>query len=404
MASPRAEFLSTWSFNEQYFDMLRLMASLSKLFSENSIPYLDYRLTENLFCKYYNAINDARSCTAYDARISSLGIGIKTFGITNGSSTEKIAEFNKLKPILEPFHGTDLAIKLAEFRNDRIELANNTYSVSESLYHIVGRIEGALRVFNTPYEKIDISKIEKVEESQASLSFQVTGDFYSFNKSKSVLMKRFVLPDTYKDVSVDIVDDPLDVLSALLGKTPGQPNTLNSQQSLDFKQLVRFKPLLKGVDYVILPLYSTRGKVATIPTKSGLNQWNAGGRARDEDEVYIPVPISLRTTYPHFFPGRDVNFVLILPNGNELSAKICQDGGKALMSNPNSALGHWLLRTVLRKRPGELVTMDDLVRYGIDSVLIQKTHTKNKEGQEIYKISFTVSDYESYQDFIGEEV
>ena len=74
------------------------------------------------------------------------------------------------------------------------------------------------------------------------------------------------------------------------------------------------------------------------------------------------------------------------------------------MSNPNSALGEWLLRRVLRKRPGELVTMNDLVRYGIDSVLIQKTHTRNNIGQEIYKISFTVADYESYQDFIGEEV
>lgn len=91
------EFLEDWYSNNDYFDMLRLIAQLSKLFSDNSIPYLDYRVTENLFCKYYNAINDARACMAYDARIGTLGIGIKTFGISGGTSTEKIAEFNKLK-------------------------------------------------------------------------------------------------------------------------------------------------------------------------------------------------------------------------------------------------------------------------------------------------------------------
>ena len=49
------EFLEGWNSNEKYFEMLGLMARLSKLFSENDVPYLDYRLTENLFCKYYNA-------------------------------------------------------------------------------------------------------------------------------------------------------------------------------------------------------------------------------------------------------------------------------------------------------------------------------------------------------------
>lgn len=102
--------------------MLGLMASLSKLFSENDVPYLDYRLTENLFCKYYNAINDARSCTAYDARFVGLGIGVKTFILNNNASTEKIAEFNKLRPHLVYLRGIELAKKLAEFRNSRCQV------------------------------------------------------------------------------------------------------------------------------------------------------------------------------------------------------------------------------------------------------------------------------------------
>ena len=216
-------------------------------------------------------------------------------------------------------------------------------------------------------------------------------------------MKRFVLPDDYLDVAVDILDEPLDLLSSLL--VVNHDHTLvTHEQTNQISSLIKYHPCIKGIDYVVLPLYSTRGRVAHVPQKSGLNQWNAGGRERDENEVYIPVPISIRRNYPDFFPGRDVNFVLILPDRSELSAKICQDGGKALMSNPNSALGEWLLRKVLKKKPGDLVTMDDLVRFGIDSVLVEKTHTSNSTGQEIYKISFTVADYESYESFIEEDI
>ena len=70
------EFLTGWKNNNKYFEMLSMMAQLSRLFSDSETPYLDYRLTENLFCRYFKALNDARSCTAYDARIANIGIGM----------------------------------------------------------------------------------------------------------------------------------------------------------------------------------------------------------------------------------------------------------------------------------------------------------------------------------------
>ena len=139
-----------------------------------------------------------------------------------------------------------------------------------------------------------------------------------------------------------------------------------------------------------------------VPEKSGLNQWNAGGRRRDENEVYIPVPREIHKKYPTFFPDRDTPFELLLPNGTSLSAKICQENGKALMSNPNSDLGEWILRKVLRKKPGELVTANDLAKYGIDSVRIEKKHRKNENDKEVFEISFTTSEYENYNEFINE--
>lgn len=377
-----SEFLSGWNSNEKYFEMLGLMARLSKLFSENDVPYLDYRLTENLFCKYYNAINDARSCTAYDARFSSLGVGIKTFILNNNASTEKIAEFNKLRPQLEGLKGEKLAYKLAEFRNERMRFADDTFNVSESLYHIIGRCSGLLRVFNVPYERINIDSIHNVKDKGGSLSFEDDKNFYTFNRSKTVLMKRFVVPDTYRDISVDILSDPLTLLEHLLSE---QPTPV-------------YKPNVKGYDYVILPLYSTQQKGA-VPTKSGLNQWNAGGRTRNINEVYIPIPLKIHHLYPDFFPKRDEPFELQLPDGKKLSAKICQQGGKALMSNPNSDLGEWLLRKILKKPEGSLVTKLDLDTFGFDSIMVVNTHVKNKDGLKVYRLEFT-DNQKNFQEFI----
>ena len=376
------EFLNGWNSNDKYFEMLGLMASLSKLFSENDVPYLDYRLTENLFCKYYNAINDARSCTAYDARFSCLGIGIKTFILNNNASTEKIAEFNKLRPHLADLKGEELAYKLAEFRNERMRFADDTFNVSESQYHIIGRSSGLLRVFNVPYERINIDKIHNVKDKGASISFEDDKNVYSFNRSKTVLMKRFEVSEIYRDVSVDILFDPLTLLEQLLTDKP--------------KDI--YRPIVKGYDYVILPLYSTQQK-GEVPKRSGLNLWNARGRARNANEVYIPIPSQINSLYPDFFPQRDKPFELQLPDGKKLSAKICQDGRKALMSNPNSDLGEWLLRKILKKKEGSLVTKLDLDTFGFDSIMVVNTHEVNEDGLRIFKLEFA-ENQTNFQDFI----
>ena len=72
------------------------------------------------------------------------------------------------------------------------------------------------------------------------------------------------------------------------------------------------------------------------------------------------------------------------------------------MSNPNSALGEWILRKVLRKPIGVLVTIDDLNTYGIDSVKIIDTHKTNSDGEQIFKIEFSDSSYEDYNSFMSD--
>ena len=154
---------------------------------------------------------------------------------------------------------------------------------------------------------------------------------------------------------------------------------------------VSFAPI-REQPHVFLPLYSTKSGEKVVPEKSGLNQWNASGRPRDPNEVYIPIPAWIHEAYPSFFPNRDEAFVLVLPNGSEMSAKVCQDGSKALMSNPNSALGEWLLRGVLNLEEKELLTYRELEEIGLDSVVIYKTEAGK------YDIDFTkIGSYEQFQ-------
>ncbi len=118
-------------------------------------------------------------------------------------------------------------------------------------------------------------------------------------------------------------------------------------------------------------------KKFTLFKKSGLNQWNAGGRKRDSGEIYIPVPAELHKKYPNFFPKRDEDFNLQIPTGEIFSAKLCQENSKALMTNPNKALSDWLLRKVLQLKEGELATIEKLDELGFDSVIITKTDKQN---------------------------
>lgn len=113
--------------------------------------------------------------------------------------------------------------------------------------------------------------------------------------------------------------------------------------------------------------------------KSGLNQWNAGGRDRNPNEVYIPVPAEIHKKFPGFFPDRDTPFNLKLPNGNKMKSKICQDGDKALMSYSNRELGQWILRDILKLKEGEVLNYEKLQKIGIDSVRIDKISNSDFE-------------------------
>jgi hypothetical protein len=386
---------------DKYLLYLKSVGSFSNLYSSSSKPYVQYRVAENTFCKAFEAENLARADAAYDALIDGFGIGIKTFILAGNSKIEKIAEFNSFSAELRGLSGLDLARRLAHYRNLRITTADRTYSVDKRVYHIIGRDAYKIKIFEVGYDLIDLESIEIIAENRSSLKFRDNLNEYNFNFSKSVLMKRFNVPSDALEIEISIIPDPISVLFRLFG----EENEVGSD-FLDIKNAVseeislstsEIEEQIPGVDYVVLPLYSPQAKLKNcepiVPLKSQLNQWNAGGRERDPGEVYISIPIKLHHEFPNFFPGRDLPFNLRIPSGEVLSAKVCQENSKALMTNPNNAMSNWLLRRVLGLETGELLQYNRLVEVGFDSVKITKIDHSN--------FLIDLAHLDSYEEFIN---
>ncbi len=358
-----------------YERLLKSVGSLSKLFSENPEPYLAYRATENLFCKAFEAENLSRSDASADASKDRVGFGLKTFLEGNGKTMQKVAEFNGDHSLFRTLEPEAKIKKIAELRNERLETTKRIFGLDSIIYHCITRQVGKILVYETPAHLIDIDNIKnlKVSANGSSIQFSDPSAEYSFNVSKSTLYMRFVTPtEVLLDVPVRVLDDPF-----------GEIEKLISEAGLIFAPL-------KVQPHVFLPLYSMRGG-KHVPEKSGLNQWNAGGRDRHVNEIYIPIPAWIHKKFPGFFPDRDTAFELTLPDRSVLTASLCQDGSKALMSNPNQALGKWLLRDVLNLQEKELLTYEKLQNIGLDTVVVYKV------DNEHFDIDFTrIGSYENF--------
>jgi hypothetical protein len=368
--------LESKSNQASYVKLLQIVGSLSNLFSESDIPYLYYRVAENIFCRAFSANNYSRSDTSIDAGKNNFGFGLKTFIYKQkGQCYEKVAEFNKDRSKYKDINNPEELIQvIAYLRNTRIDFAKNSYDLDQMIYHCIVRQPGLFIIFEEVMNIIDINNIQDVKEKNNSIYFNDQLHEYSFNLSKSTLFKKFIINDQLYSFEVNKIEDPFTILETIYDES--QEIIVENQQNFEF---------------VILPLYSTRNLPKNVPEKSGLNQWNAGGRLRHNKEVYIPIPIWIHRKFPNFFPPRDVAFILKLPDNKTLSAKVCQDDSKALMSNPNKDLGEWLIDKVLRLPPGQIVTYEMLESIGIDSVEIRKINNDN------FEIDFKKLD--SYEDF-----
>lgn len=387
---------------EAYKEMLRIVGSLSNIFSDSDRPMIYYRAHENIFCKYFEADNLSREDCSADAAKNAVGIGLKTWV---GRDDQKVAEFGELRPTYEMLTGMELVLQIAEYRNERIRVTKNLHGIQEMIYHVLKREVGSMRIYECAFDMIDKDNIV-LDESRGNANNTYFNDghhTYHFSTSKNTLYMIFDDMELMDSFDVNILDDPYEILKQLL-------TTEVTGHQTAFREIMTPTPAL---NQLCLRLYSTdKNGNKFVAEKSGLNQWNgvrtsnrkrADGTVvhveneRNPDEFYIPYPAEDRLR-KDFFPPRDTDFDLRLPDGKWISAKVCQAAypkwsedrigrlsqeervlyyahqlqGKAIMSNPNSELGKWLLRDVFELPYGTKVTYDMLQVFGVDSVMFTK--------------------------------
>lgn len=378
---------------ENYKMMLTLIGSLSNLFADSENPMLYYRAHENVFCKYFEAENLSREDCSADAAKDVMGIGLKTWV---GRDDQKVAEFGKLRPTYEKLSGMELVKKISEYRNERIRVTKKIHGLEEMIYHIVKRVPHGMQIYESNFDYIDIDSI-RLDEKRGNANNTYFSDgkhTYHFSMSKNTLFMIFDDMELLDSFKVDILEDPFEALKMI--------DVLKN--NMQYKSI--------GIDskrQLCLRLYAVKSDgTKYVPERSGLNQWNANGRKRDENEIYIPYLAEDRERMPNFFPPRNTQFTLILPDGTEMSAKVCQRAnkkltseeyekltdkekkledqkallGKSIMSNPNKKLGKWLLRDVFGLESKTIVTYEMLKVFGVDSVVFTKLDDKK------YKIDF----------------
>ncbi|MCR1955234.1 NgoFVII family restriction endonuclease [Clostridioides mangenotii] len=352
----------------KYLEYLSLVGALSGLFSDSEIPLLHYRATENIYCGVFKAENLSRADISADAKYNGYGIGIKTFIENNKKTLQKVAEFNQESSLFASLEDEEKIRKIADLRNNRLDFAKSAYNIDELVYHCIVRNSKGLHLYEEKMDNIDVSNIIIDKKGDSSIQFNDGLNEYNFYKTKSTLFKRFYTRDYFASVPVNILENPISLLEKL--------------------DIVIGEPQI--VQTVVLPLYSHKNYEKHVYEKSGLNQWNAGGRERNQDEVYIPHPKEIRDEFDTFFPDRKTPFEVLLPDGSKIKMKVCQESGKAIMSDPNKILGKWLLRDILKIPYGTLVNYETLLKIGIDCVVFEKTGNT-------YKMDFkAVGEYEKF--------
>lgn len=356
----------------------------------------------------------SRKDNSFDAILGKAGVGVKTFGITNAHSkkSEKIAEFTTLAShgVFNGLTQEELARKTSEIRNARVktDAAEYDIEIDHSFYYCLLRTNEGAIIHEEPYSYINIDKLkpvdpntfQEVDKFADGIGFPCFSDdnnIYTYNTSKNVLFKKFDISTGLNSSLIPLVIHD-GIFDKLLGWFEGL-NTVSLEYSVKQKLPLygEVNQLNTGIDYVVLPLYSlsqskSRSKITgknikVVAEKSGINQWNAAGRERKFGEAYIPIPIDIHHKHPNFFPSKNQSFNLKLPNGKTVSAKLCQDNSKALMSNPNHLICEWLFKSIdsnfseveFKKRFNDkkFYTYADLEMAGKDSVKVVKIDAHN---------------------------
>ena len=391
---------------EEYIEFLKIFGSLSGLFKDNENgknakkPYLYYRNHEQLFARTFEVEDLTRNDSAFDALGAwgedRVGIGLKTWIHTRDLTYQKVAEFNKLAPkeifpLIEQGDPYAVIKKVANLRNDRIMLDKRLHNTNRDVYHFITRDDNVMNIIETPYDLIDIDSIELIDSDGKTFTFKDKSHKYKFYRSKSVLLEEFDASnfEIIERVPIKQFEDPFELIKMI-------------------KVDANIKENENKNDVIYLPLYQDKKEGMIVSDCSGVNIRNGKSKNKGSNtprplyEIEVRISKWIHKVFPYFFDLNALNpddikneelndFDLILPDGRILRGRIKQEGGKSLQTNPQGALGEWVLKDVLGLENREVVTMELLERLGIDSLKITKL------GRGRFKI--TVGETGAYEKF-----
>lgn len=398
---------------DEYIEFLKIFGALSGLFKDNQEganarkPYLYYRNHEQLFARVFNVEDLTRKDSAFDAlgpwKNDRVGIGLKTWIHTKDNTYQKVAEFNKLAPeVIAPLikNGTSEEVirKVSQLRNERIMLDKRLYKTDRDVYHFITRDDDVMNIIETPYDLIDIDSLELISDGK-TYTFKDKLRNYKFYTSKSVLLEEFDASagEIIEQIPIEQFDDPFELIRMI--NLPKENYEVACEEKEDYEVVN---------EEIILPLYQDKKEGPVVSDCSGINirhskPKNKGSNTpRPEYEIEVRVSTWIHHIFPKFFGinafdndeihNKELNdFDLVLPDGRVLRGRIKQENGKSLQTNPQGALGEWILKDVLGLENREVVTMDYLKTLGIDSLRITKLDDKH------FKI--TVAETGAYEKF-----
>lgn len=369
---------------KEYIEYLKIFGALSGLFKDHregshcKKPYLHYRNHEQLYSRVFQVKDLTRKDSAFDVLGivdgERIGIGLKTWIHTNDITYQKIAEFNKLAPeeitpIIQNGTAEEVIHKIATLRNERIMLDKRLYKTSRDIYHYITRDDHTMNIVESSYDLIQLDSLRLIDVDKTKYVFSDRLNEYKFYISKSVLLKKFYATkdEIIERVSIDLFDDPFELIRKI--KIPDTVDNLIENNE------------------IYLPLYQDTKYGPRVSSNSGINirhskskNKNKPEQLRPEYEIEVRISAWIHRVFPNFF-GIDAfnkehiknsDFNLILPDGRILRGRIKQDNGKSLQTNPQGALGEWILKDVLGLKNREVVTQELLNILGIDSLKITK--------------------------------
>jgi hypothetical protein len=156
----------------------------------------------------------------------------------------------------------------------------------------------------------------------------------------------------------------------------------NPDQAIQVPSSLR--SLAENSPRVNLNLYYSQHGLNIVHERSGLNWGQRVGR--EPSQAYIPVPLSVHTQQPDFFPEWDREFSVITDDGESFVCVVAQQNRKAIETRyDNSILGRYFRRRI-GLADGAPVTMDHLEGYGRSSVTIYKLNS------DTYYLDFSMGD------------